>query len=257
MLDACFSAIEENERSDSAIRSSGKTALLVAISEPTSGSILNVSQLKRFNFSRATANDLITHLGFPVIQVKVKSETLMVAKKSFDTRSGAREISQYLGLSFDDLYAGEGFFSNQRKNRISREGRDDFFGPLRDKFVGSAPKQSPLGRVVFTYPSESVDSVTNTFPLVYGNPFILPVVAMTAFGDGNGKPLYRNNQSAFYLLPETMVQIQDPSGAPKVHNRRYPGSGGVAFPIVIDIPVTDTQHLLKLELKLIGDRRKF
>ncbi len=83
MLDACLSAIEENERDDVSMIRDKHHPLYIELSKPKWGSSLRTDEFKLVNISFSKREKILHALGLPVLDVKVKTDSVFLKEVFF------------------------------------------------------------------------------------------------------------------------------------------------------------------------------
>jgi len=266
MLDACLSAIQENEKDDSSIRQ--RVFIRVALTQYGFGLTLRDNELKEFVISDTAFQKLNAKLGVPFLNIDINSDGVLISNHIFNLNHSviSERFPKSTGRGFiekfnsiDENITGYNFISEKLGNLKGIFETNNFASKkslgLIEKFIESKPQGVPLGCLFF---SQSHDNHYDTgaekfldFKL-FSN-WSYEVVSGNIFLDQ-----YHPRGSSFYLVPETVV----PSMGRGSENYsqflaclRAPRPGAVAFPLIIDIPAEDTKNTFEISAKIISSVR--
>jgi hypothetical protein len=249
MLNTCLSAIEEDEKNDSAVGSMDRFA--VALEQQARGSELNPTNLRDFYISKRKQALIVKYFGSPCLTVNVKQRGDLVASEnlnprvSYAGRNLADAVNSTRGDTFE-LHRLERALGQTplwaTRGQVAGLGRTDSKDTLLTTLVESKPATASVGGLGYNSSVAVRGFSRDTWP--HGE---------YKFREDEGIALNHQSDSLRVLVPEPLVLGKQPpriSGASPLNVlwRAHPAE--VAYPVIVDVPLDTTNDPLELVLSL-------
>ena len=210
MLDSCLSAIQENEKNDTSVIKGRYPNIAVAITQPVLGSEVRFTDLKSFNLSQMALASITTSFGQPFLEVNVKAGDELIAQQKIDPVANLSLLKE-------------------------------------PKILESIPNSFSLGGILYFFKPRTPQNSSPILQDFRANYAFVPRPVET-------RSSRQLSGYAEVFLPETIVN-RDRSG--QAHNLNWPvpltraaRPAEVAFPVIVDVPLDETQKTLEVSVSL-------